>query len=106
MRFRNVYMGLGSSLVIFIWLLSDPDTGILQSLPMGASTIATLIISLKTVLYVAILHISRKALVDYLDLKSVFEKAVATSQGAGYVAIAIGLFNVAIAIVIYAAVSG
>lgn len=105
MRFRNVYMVVGSSLVLLLWILSDPDLGLIQSLPIGASTVATLVMLLKTVLYVAALHLSRKALMDYIDLEVYFKKALGTSTGSGHALVAVGLINIAIAIIIYAAVS-
>lgn len=103
MRFRHVYMGVGSALVLFIWLLTDPDVGIITHMGFGASTVATLVILLKSVLYVAVLHLSRKALMDYLDLEDVFKKAKETSEGAGRAAMGVGLITIAIAIVMFAA---
>ena len=105
MRFRHVYMGLGSLFVILAWVLTDPDIGYIDELPVGSSTIATLIILLKSILYVGVLHVSRKALFDYLDLGTVIQKAMTTSTGSGYVAIAIGLAMIAISITMLAATS-
>jgi hypothetical protein len=104
LRFRHAYMTLGSFLVILLWLLTDPDNNIVQHLPFGASTVATLLILLKSVLYVTVLHLSRKALMDYLDLKTVFDRAMQSSEGAGRVFMGVGLVFVAISIVIYSAV--
>lgn len=103
MRFRHIYMGLGSLLVILLWLLTDPDSGIIQSLPIGGSTIATLVILLKGILYVALLHLSRKALFDYLDMGKLFEVATRSPEGAGKGIIGIAIAMVAIAIVMLAA---
>lgn len=103
LRFRHVYVFFGSLMVVLLSLLSDPDTGVISSLPFGAGTLVTFLILLKSVLYVALLHFSRKALIDYLDLETVFEKATQTPDGAGKAAIAVALFSVSIAIVIYAA---
>jgi hypothetical protein len=104
LRFRHGFMAIGSILVIALWLLTDPDNDIVSHLPFGASTIATLLILLKSVLYVTVLHLSRKALMDYLDLKTVMDKAMQTSEGAGQVFIGVGLVFIAIALTIYAAV--
>lgn len=103
MRFRHIYMVLGSLLVIALWLLTDPDSGLIQSLPIGGSTVATLVILLKSVLYVALLHISRKALFDYLDMGKIFEVALRSPEGAGKAAISVSLATIAIAIVMLAA---
>jgi hypothetical protein len=94
----------GSFLVLAIWLLTDPDLGILNQMSFGASTLATIVLTLKVVLYVAILHISRKALFDYIDMERVFQKAITTANGSGYVAIAVSIICLAISILIYAAV--
>lgn len=104
MRFRHYYMGVGSLLVLAIWMLTDPDLGILGKLPFGASTLATFIVTLKVVVYVAILHLSRKALFDYIDMERVFKKAITTADGSGKIAIAMSVVCLAISVLIYAAV--
>jgi hypothetical protein len=96
-------MTFGSLSVIMLWLLSDPDLGLINNLPFGGSLLATLIIPTKAVLYVTLLHISRKAMCDYIDLEKVYVKALETPQGAGSVAIAVSLLLIAVAFVIYAA---
>jgi len=103
MRFRNIYMILGSLLVLSLWLVTDPDIGLIQSLPFGVGMVATLIVLLKSVLYVTILHISRRALLDYLDLQKLFEKAMERSEGAGSATIAVAIIILAISITIFAA---
>lgn len=105
MRFRYIYMGLGSFLTILLWLLTDPDSGFIENLPFGASTVATIAILLKSVWYVAFLHLSRRALLDYLDLKSYFDKAMQTSEGAGRALVAVAIMMVAISVVMFAATS-
>ena len=105
MRFRHIYMGVGSILVILLYLLSDPDSGIIENMKFGASTLATIIILSKTVLYTAILHISRRALIDYVDLKQYFDMAKRSPEGAGKAVIGVGLIEIAIAITIMAAIS-
>lgn len=104
-RFRHTYMGIGSVLVILLMILSDPDLNIISGLPVGAGALATIIILVKSVLYVALLHISRKALLDYVDFEVVFKRAMGSSEGAGSFAIAIGLIMISVALVIWAAVS-
>lgn len=102
MRFRHIYIGLGSFLVILLSLLTDPDTGIIKELSFGAGTVATLIILVKAVLYVGLLHFSRKGLMDYLNLEKFFTKAALTPEGAGMALIAVGVYTLAIALVIFA----
>ena len=51
MRFRNIFLGLGSVLVLTILLLSDPDSGLVRNLPFGGGTLATLIILVSSILY-------------------------------------------------------
>lgn len=103
MRFRSVYMGLGGLLIMLLWLLTDPDSGLIQSIPFGATMVASMIPLLKTVLFVGLLHLSRKALVDYVDLQQFFDKALTTSEGSGLALVAVGLFTIAIAIVMLVA---
>ncbi len=98
-------MTLGSILTILLWLLSDPDSGLIQNLPFGASTVATLLILMKTIFYVAMLHLSRRALIDYIDLNTYFVKALQTSEGAGRALVAVGIIMLSISVVMMAAVS-
>jgi uncharacterized membrane protein (DUF106 family) len=102
-RFRNVYICLGFFLVLALSLLTDPDTGIIHQLPFGAGTLATLVILLKAVLYTSFLHITRKGLMDYLDMEELITKAKESSQGSGLALVGVGLYTIAMAIVIYAA---
>lgn len=104
MRFRNIFIGIGSLLTILVLLMSDPDGGFVQNLPFGAGTLATLIILVSSILYVGLLHISRKALLDYLDLEEYFKKAIQTPEGAGLALIGVSLMMVSISLVILAAV--
>ena len=103
MRFRNIFIGIGSLLVIILLLLSDPDGGLVQNLPFGAGTLSTIIILVISILYVGLLHYSRKALLDYLDLEELFNKAKLTPEGSGLAIIGIGLIMVSVSIVILAA---
>ena len=103
MRFRNIFIGIGSLLVIILLLLSDPDGGLVQNLPFGAGTLSTIIILVISILYVGLLHYSRKALLDYLDLEELFNKAKLTPEGSGLAIIGIGLIMISVSIVILAA---
>lgn len=104
MRFRNVFMLIGGLLVITIMFLTDPDGGLLSKVYFGSSTISTLIIALMAILYISLLHIGRKGLLDYINLEEIYKKCMLTPESAGLFAIAVGLIHVAIAICIYAAV--
>lgn len=100
MRFRYIYMGLGTILITLIMILSDPDLGIIKNLPIGAGTLATFIILLKSILYVGALHLSRRALIDYVDLKKYFKMALQSSTGSGSAIVGVGLIMISISIVI------
>lgn len=105
MRFRNIYLGIGSLLMIAIWILTDPRTGLIQSIAPVASTLATLVILFKSIIYVGALHLSRKSLIDYVDLKAFFDKAFLTPEGSGRAIQGIGLMMIAISVVIFTAVN-
>lgn len=106
MRFRHVFMGIGSLAAIFILLMIDPGNGLKLALPFGATLAANIAWLLQSFFYIGFLHIARKGLLDYLDLEEYFLKAKTTPEGAGYALIAVGLMMVAIAIVIMAATKG
>ena len=103
MRFRHVFMGIGSILTVAVLLLSDPDGGLVQNLPYGSGTVSLLITLLISILYVGVLHLARKGLFDYLDLSVFFKKALESSQGSGLALIAVGLAMVSVSVVILAA---
>lgn len=104
MRFRNVFLLIGSLLAMTVLFLSDPDGGFVQNLPFGAGTITTLIVLVSSILYIGVLHFGRKALLDYIDLGDYFKKALMTPEGAGLALVAVAGMMVSIALVILAAV--
>lgn len=103
MRFRHIFMGIGSVLVIALLFMSDPSVGFLAKLPIGSGTLGLLLGLVVSILYIALLHVSRKGLFDYLDLEKFFLKAYETPQGAGLALIAVAVAMVSIAIAIHAA---
>lgn len=104
-RFRHLYMGLGSLIALAVYVATDPDLGLLNSLPVGASTVATLVVLLRSVYFIAMLHLSRRALFDYIDLERYFAKAISTAQGAGLALVSVSIAMLAIALTIFAATS-
>lgn len=103
MRFRNIYMVLGSILTLMVLFFSDPDGGFITNLPFGAGTLTILIVLVSSVLYVGFLHLSRRALIDYIDLSKLFGKAAQTPEGAGLAIVGVGLIMISISLVIMAA---
>lgn len=103
MRFRDIFLGVGSLLVLVIVFLSDPTVGLISQLPFGSGTLGLLLNVVISLFYVGVLHFSRKALIDYIDLEVFFKKAYETSQGAALSLIAVGLMMVSIALVVMAA---
>lgn len=103
-RFRDVYLFIGGTLVIFLYLVTDPNANLIQNLPFGASTIVLLSTLLKSIWYVGFLHFSRLALLDYVNLSPLFRKAEQSPEGAGRALVAVALMMVSISIVILAAV--
>lgn len=103
MRFRHVFLTIGSVLTVFVLLMSDPDGGFVRNLPFGSGTLSLLITLVVSILYIALLHLARKGLFDYIDLEVYFKKALQTPEGAGYALIAVAVAMLAIAVVILAA---
>lgn len=103
MRFRHVFMGIGGLLVFIILLATDPDGGILKNIPFGSSTLSLLIILLTSILYIGMLHLGRKGLIDYINLEEYFKKALMTPEGSGLALIAVGLIMISVSLVILAA---
>ena len=89
MRYRHVYMGLLTSLTLVLLFVTSPDTGVLKALPFGAGFIATIALLLKATLFIALLHISRKGLFDYIDLEDLTKKVLEGGPGALPAAVAL-----------------
>lgn len=100
MRFRYVYMVIFSVAVMLGMFLTDPDLGIIQNLHYGAGLVATISMTSLAVIYVTMIHISRRALFDYIDMEDLYKKASETPNGAGMVFLGISLAMVSLAIVI------
>ena len=105
-RFRYLFMGLFGALALLLLFVTDPDSKLVTALPIAAGFVATIVLLISAVLYVTLLHLSRRAMFDYVDLSVFFTKAMETSTGAGLALIGVGLSSVAISIVILASVLG
>jgi hypothetical protein len=103
MRFRDIFLGIGSLLVFFLVFFSDPSVGLIAQLPFGSSTLGLIINIVISLFFVGVLHFSRKALIDYIDLETFFKKSIESSQGAGMAIIGVGLIMVSISLVVIAA---
>lgn len=105
-RFRYLFMGLFGALALLLLFVTDPDSKLVTALPIAAGFVATVVLLVSAVLYVTLLHLSRRAMFDYVDLSVFFTKAMETSTGAGLALIGVGLSSVAISIVILSSVLG
>ena len=103
MRFRDIYLSVGSVLVFAVVFMSDPSVGLISQLPFGSSTLGLIINIIISLFYIGLLHYSRKALIDYIDLEVFFKKSLESSQGAGMALIGVGLIMTSIALVVIAA---
>lgn len=103
-RFRNWFMVIGVTTALLLSILMDPDLGVITQMTFGTALVAQLTIMSKAFLFIALLHFSRKALADYIDLEDLFKRALGSPGGAGSAIIGVGLVMVSLAIVIYTAV--
>lgn len=104
-RFRHLYMAFFSILIIIASFLADPDHGLIQELPFGAGTLAMFLLGVRAIIYITLLHISRRALFDYLDLEVYFNEAKQGNVAAGLAIIGVSIATVAISILIAVAVA-
>lgn len=103
--FRYIYMGLFSTLVILALIATDPDTHLIQNMPFGASTLATIVVLTKGVLLVTMFHLSRKGLFDFLHLKTFFDKTLETPLSAAIALVALAIFMNSVANLLIAGIS-
>ena len=102
MRARNLYAIGGLILVITLWLLTDPDLGLITSLSFGAGLIATIVLLSKGVLGPTLLYLTRKAMFDYpvADFEALGKKAMEHPTAAAIYALSIAVLCLAFAVVI------
>lgn len=74
-RFRNMFLVLGSLIVLAYLFVTDPNDGFSPIIFVG--TLATPVIA------VFFSHLARKALFDYIDMGTLYRKAKETATGAG-----------------------
>ena len=93
MRYRDYFMVIGSLVVLLALFATDPDSGILQALPFGGSTIAGLLIFSKALIALAFAHYGRKVLFDYKEgnFQQAAAKALESPTGAGLLTIAFAI---------------
>ena len=77
MRFRNWLLLVGTLIVMLALYLTDPDKGV--------STVIWLVGASSGLVAVAMAHLVRKGLFDYLDMKTLMDKAMLEPTGAGLV---------------------
>lgn len=100
--FRKIYMLFGSILTIALWFMISPENSFFTEMPFGASTIVMIASLLKATLFVTFLHISRKALFDYINMGDLYRKCLEDPRGSGLFAIAVSIAMLAIAICVIA----
>lgn len=103
---RTIMFTYGGIITILLWILTDPATGLITKLPIGAGTAVMILFLLKAIVYTSLAHMLRKALLFYVDLEAYFAKAMETPQGAGYAIIGASIFFLSVALIIFAATNG
>ncbi len=99
---RRWYMFLGAAITVLILLMTDPDGGLVQHLPFGATTISWIIQVTRGLFIVSLAHITVSAITSWnpaAEILRLVRKASETSTGAGLAALAMaiilyGLFSV------------
>ena len=104
-RKRNWFAVIGTTIMILLWLVTDPDMNIIQNMPAGAKVLDIFTVLSKGVIYMMAVHMGRKYILDYINFAELIHKAAETSEGAGKAAIAVAIYTVAMAIAVYAAVN-
>ena len=102
---RTLYFTLGIIAMITLWLVTDPDAAILTDLPVGGKLLMIFANLSIFALYALAFHWARKYIIDYVDFEDYITRAIETPQGAGLAAIAVSIYCLALALVLYAATS-
>lgn len=99
-RFRFRFMAIGMLMFVLAYVLTDPDLQLITNLSFGTALVAAVVPMLRGFLYLAFMHLARKAFFDYLDLEVAIKSALKTSTGAGLVVLAMGLYTLGFAMVV------
>ena len=105
-RKRNIHNVYLTVLILAALFAIDPENDYVRGLlPWGATTVVQIINTLKVVVGVAMLHYSRKALFDYIDMGDLYEAVMKAPEeirgiAAAVFACAVGLFAIAISTII------
>lgn len=100
-RGRNRYTFTLTWFVVFLLFIVDPDSGLIQNLPFGASAIATLVVSLRPIIVITLIHYTRKWIFDYVDIGDIYDKVMASDNHVAQAlfAMAMAIFTLGFAIV-------
>lgn len=90
---RNNYTVWLTWFVICILFLVDPDSGLIQNLPFGAGAVATLVVSLRPIIIITLIHMTRKWIFDYVDLSRIYHSVM---ESENYVAQALFALSMAV----------
>ena len=104
-RKRNWFAVIGTSIMIFLWLITDPDMRIITDMPAGAKILDIFTVLSKGIIYMIAVHMGRKYILDYVNFKGLIDKAAQSPEGAGKAAIAVSIYTLAMALAVYAAVN-
>ena len=81
---------------VLLNILIDPRLGFIQELQFGASTIATIALTLRVTVFVTLYHLTRVALFDYFESSDFYNKALETPLSASIALIAQAIHGLAI----------
>lgn len=101
LRARDQYVAIGSLIIFIMLILIDPDLGLITHLPFGAGLVSTLALLLRGCLACSLVHLTRKALLDYPEasMRNLAITSNKTAQGAGLYAIGISIQVLAYALI-------
>lgn len=100
-RFLGIFGGSFIALLL-LWAIDPTNPYSAEFIQAGGGFIITAAILLKTCIYLAMLHFSRKILFDYIDLGDIYEKSIkdTSSIGSSLFAVGVGLWAIAVSVVI------
>ena len=111
-KLRFFIIGVLSILTLIALVLTDPDLGIVQQLPFGASTLNLILSLAKISLFFAALQICMWTILEEANndakLSELFSKITnvdTTGIASSIALVAIGLFSIAVAIIIQAVIA-
>lgn len=107
MRLRTSLFIIAFFIVPILFILTNPDTGIIKDLPVAAEILTYIVYISRAFIGVVLLMVVRKLIHDYpsADVDTLLKEAITGSTSAAIAIVGMAVFSLSYAVVIFAVLS-